>query len=291
MTRNKVIIPIALLVSLLYSCSGNVYHRLDESRIKVGKDIYILYEDNEDEEYMCLPELDSLSTDLVLNNEIATGILSPDKINGNVPLLYDTKDLRLLPYYLDSNLSNPYSEETYYSIWLFLNLCRTRSSDDRLFEICKKVAIRTASSHLKTMDLLKDDIIPKIEKKFVIESNSIGRNANSDNYIDSLRVMILGYNDREALDKLEKYYRDKGDDKGIAIYYKVMLGYEGNGDLSERFYRVLEPYFDETPEFRRAVREVLLRAAICDGNARAQALCDSLGFSLCDYRLPVPVEK
>ena len=106
--------------------------------------------------------------------------------------------------------------------------------------------------------------------------------------IDTLRVKVIAHNDREALEKLEKYYHDKGDDKGLAIYYKVMLGYEGNGDLAERFYRVLEPHFKETPEFRGAVREVLLRAAICDGNARAQELCDSLGFSLCDYRLPLP---
>ena len=67
-----------------------------------------------------------------------------------------------------------------------------------------------------------------------------------------------------------------------------MLGYEGNGDLAERFYRVLEPYFNETPKFRTAVREVLLRAALCDHNKRAQELCDSLGFSLCDYRITLP---
>ena len=29
-------------------------------------------------------------------------------------------------------------------------------------------------------------------------------------------------------------------------------------------------------------------AALCDHNERAQQLCDSLGFSLCDYRLPHP---
>ena len=106
--------------------------------------------------------------------------------------------------------------------------------------------------------------------------------------IDTLRVLAVIHNSRWALERLEKYYHDKGDDKGLAIYYKVMLGYEGNGDLAERFYRVLEPHFKDTPEFRGAVREVLLRAAICDGNARAQELCDSLGFSLCDYRLPLP---
>ena len=109
----------------------------------------------------------------------------------------------------------------------------------------------------------------------------------SPNAIDTLRIQAISYNNRDALDKLETYYKDKGDDTGIAIYYKVMLGYEGNGDLAEKFFKVLEPHFKETPGFRRAVREVLLRAALCDKNKRAQELCDSLGFSFCDYRLPI----
>ena len=31
-----------------------------------------------------------------------------------------------------------------------------------------------------------------------------------------------------------------------------------------------------------------VRGALCDHNARAQELCDSIGFSLCDCRLPLP---
>ena len=83
-------------------------------------------------------------------------------------------------------------------------------------------------------------------------------------------------------------YSEKDDDTGIAIYYKVMLGYEGNGDLAEKFYYTLRPYIDDEHRYFNGIRTVLLRAAICDHNARAQELCDSLGFSLCDYRLPLP---
>ena len=67
----------------------------------------------------------------------------------------------------------------------------------------------------------------------------------------------------------------------------MLLSYKGNGNLAERFFKVLEPYFDTKPEFKNAVREVLLRTAICDHNARAQELCDSLAISFCDYRLAV----
>lgn len=101
---------------------------------------------------------------------------------------------------------------------------------------------------------------------------------------------MIAHNNRDALEKLEAYYKDKGNDTGIAIYYKVMLGYEGNGDLAEKFYKVLEPHFNDTPGFRKTVREVLIRAALCDKNIRAQELCDSLGFSLCDYRITCPTE-
>ena len=88
------------------------------------------------------------------------------------------------------------------------------------------------------------------------------------------------------MQKLETYYNNRNEAKELAIYYKVMLNYEGNGDLAERFYYVLRPYIDEEHQFMNGIRTVLLRAALCDHNARAQELCDSLGFSLCDYRLP-----
>lgn len=101
--------------------------------------------------------------------------------------------------------------------------------------------------------------------------------------IAPLSKRALFHNDRKALESLEAYYKQVYP-KGIAIYYKILLSYDGNGDLAEKFYRTLEPYFDETPQFRMAAREVLLRAALCDHNERAQELCDSLEFSLCDYK-------
>lgn len=104
--------------------------------------------------------------------------------------------------------------------------------------------------------------------------------------IDSLRVRVVGYADRSALEKLEQYYKERNQEKELAIYYKVMLGHEGNGDLAESYLQVLKPYLKEQPEFIKGIRTVLLRAALCDHNTRAQELCDSLGFSLCDYRLP-----
>lgn len=151
------------------------------------------------------------------------------------------------------------------------NYNKKHDTDFKYPETYKKGALQ-----LRLVDYLVDDY--EGEKELRIEPSAI----------DTLRVLAVIHNSRWALERLEKYYHDKGDDKGLAIYYKVMLGYEGNGDLAERFYRVLEPHFKDTPEFRGAAREVLLRAAICDGNARAQELCDSLGFSLCDYRLPLP---
>ena len=68
--------------------------------------------------------------------------------------------------------------------------------------------------------------------------------------------------------------------RGIGVVLCALLSVlTMSGNVVLRFYR--------TPYFRTAVREVLLRAALCDHNERAQELCDSLGFSICDYRLPV----
>lgn len=106
--------------------------------------------------------------------------------------------------------------------------------------------------------------------------------------VDSLRIRVVAYNDRNALGKLERYYHDRNEPRELAIYYQVLLNYDGNGDLAERFYYVLRPYLKEKAQYLNGIHEVLLRAALCDHNERAQELCDSLGFSLCDYKIPVP---
>lgn len=106
--------------------------------------------------------------------------------------------------------------------------------------------------------------------------------------VDSLRIRVVAYNDRSALGKLERYYHDRNEPRELAIYYRVLLNYDGNGDLAERFYYVLRPYLKEKAQYLNGIREVLLRAALCDHDERAQELCDSLGFSLCDYKIPVP---
>lgn len=103
--------------------------------------------------------------------------------------------------------------------------------------------------------------------------------------IDTLRVRTVVHNDRKALRELEKYYRKIGYDLGIAIYYKALLCRDGNGDLAERLYQVLQPYFYDRPELENAAREALIRAAMCDNNKRAKELCDSLGYSFCDYKV------
>lgn len=193
-------------------------------------------------------------------------------------------DLEYLPYYLlycsGTDVKLPFGKPAE----LFMSLCTEAIDDKNLFKLGKRV-INDLNKKRGTSYWPIE--YPDSFTKGGMFTYRIFR-WFEPTAIDTLRVRVVAHNDREALEKLEKYYLDKGDDKGIAIYYKVMLGYEGNGDLAEKFYRVLEPYFDETPEFRGAVREVLLRAAICDGNARAQELCDSLGFSICDYRLPIP---
>ncbi len=208
-----------------------------------------------------------------------------DRFKSNNKVELETRtDLEYLPYFL-SFCNDSYTDlPAGMSAMIFISLCSASIDDKNLFDLGKFV-IDNLNNRLDS-------------KKRTIEYPDSFTKGGMETFrqfmwfeptaIDTLRVKVIAHNDREALEKLEKYYHDKGDDKGLAIYYKVMLGYEGNGDLAERFYRVLEPHFKDTPEFRGAVREVLLRAAICDGNARAQELCDSLGFSLCDYRLPLP---
>lgn len=173
----------------------------------------------------------------------------------------------------------------------FIDLNFNTYTDSSLVKLAKNVVNSITSKRSlsnivkkKAKNLENIEISPRSEYIHYTTDNESLR-------LDSLIVRVVAHNDRNALARLEQYYNDKGNPKGIAIYYKVLLSYDGNGDLAERFYKVLEPYYDETPEFRRAVRETLLRAALCDQNERAQQLCDSLGFSLCDYKLPTPINN
>ena len=242
--------------------------------------------------YAIIPEvemLDSMQTEKELCNIISYGfMLYQPRKSDIMPSLMGVDGLALLPYLFEMYSSNRiYPSDSYQYAWNLKNMCTTTIDDDKLFD-CGKRIYESLDEKIPSKYGSYASCYPQ---KYQKSSDYKDRKVNID-YIyvslDSLRVRVIAHNDREALEKLEKYYHDKGDDKGLAIYYKVMLGYEGNGDLAERFYRVLEPHFKDTPEFRGAVREVLLRSALCDGNARAQELCDSLGFSLCDYRLPRP---
>ncbi len=221
--------------------------------------------------------LDSAGTQDELMMSLARGYIYPDLVRWAFgrPYTRTPEDMSDLPYLINMYTSGKtlpkYCIEFHWGNRL-TDLATGYIDDERLFEMISYICMRQMRFRLerseKQRKTLKDDI------------------AGHRYDIDSLRVRVVAHNDRNALDLLERYYKDKNNDKGIAIYYKVMLSHDGNGDLAERFYRVLEPYFKETPEFRIAVREVLLRAALCDHNARAQELCDSLGYSLCDYKLP-----
>ena len=259
----------------------------------------------EDDTIMVEPgatQLDSITTQKRLDEALVNGFIDVamwQELYGSNTKLYFKADLGYLPYYMLTFRhpdriplkSTEFIEE-------YISMGVDAIDDPKLFNLIKGdvIAMNDYLEKLSSGGSNENSQQLKMTISEYPDSFIGGDVIFSGNYIDSficseidtLRVRALIHNDREALEKLEKYYHDKGDDKGLAIYYKVMLGYEGNGDLAERFYRVLEPHFKETPEFRGAVREVLLRAAICDGNARAQELCDSLGFSLCDYRLPLP---
>ena len=197
------------------------------------------------------------------------------------PILPEPKDLEALPYficmYCDNRYYLPYDVRHGLSTILH-DLCSKYIQDDQLYKLGLNIALRPNSNvSYSTKSPKKKDYV---QEMITIDGSVYG--------LDSLRVRVVAHNDRDALAKLEKYYHNKGDDKGIAIYYKVMLGYQGNGDLAEKFFKTLEPYFEKTPEYKAVVREVLIRAALCDRDERAAELCDSLGFTFCDYRLPLP---
>ena len=253
---------------------------LVNGRIYVAQDVIIGVTDLP----LCYPRINESDVKSELEKCLIRGYIYPEQGPDHLdrPALPLPKDLTALPYFIDMYSSPELIPKFCYSLgnfdYLYL-LCTEFIEDERLFNLGYKIALNSHGKIGYSFDRGSVDKNYKQEKA-LIDGHTYG--------VDSLRVRVVAYNDRDALEKLEKYYRNKGDAKGIAIYYKVMLGYKGNGDLAERFCHVLEPYFEKTPEMRSVVRKVLLRAAVCDRNERAVELCDSLGFSICDYRLPVP---
>ena len=230
----------------------------------------------------------------------------PKDVNRNsTPNIYAKSNIEHLPYYM-INYCNPVNilnGRNFNLIDEFTNICSGTIDDPMLYELGRRcISMLNAAEKKKGPTIVtrrkdgKKITIPPTQYEYPDSFNPArvyrlyGYHDYNLTRIDTLRLKALIYNDRQALKEIEKYYKKKGDDTGIDIYYKVMLCYEGNGDLAEKFYRVLEPHFNKTPEYRSAVREVLLRAAHCDNDRRAQELCDSLGFSLCDYRLPLPTD-
>ena len=299
------LIPIAF--APLFCCSGNHGSKSTQP----SRDTIIIHDTIFEllRNYIIVasPEFDSLQTQKIMEECIWKNYIDvPNDVNMNTtPDIYASTNLEHLPYYM-LNYSNPVNVLNGCNgnlILNFINLCTGSIDDPKLYMFGKQCInmINAAEKKKKPYVVTRKDgkkvTIPPNQYKYPdsFKPASVHRlYSDYEDYdlvnVDTLRLKALIYNDRGALKELEKYYKKKGDDKGIAIYYKVMLGYKGNGDLAEKFYRVLEPYFDETPEFRSAVREVLLRAAHCDNDRRAKELCDSLGFSFCDYRLPLPAE-
>lgn len=236
--------------------------------------------------------IDSITTNKLLMESLITNnvdITPWQDAFSNVAELYTTQNLEYFPYLmLTYQHPDRIPPESFTFVDFFVEICTGAMDDKNLFNYGRKTfdKIKFAVRNNRLKYLTRREYPLSFAEGEIVSKYYTGPFILDD--IDTLRVRSLIHNDREALEALEKYYRDNGDDKGIAIYYKVLLSYEGNGDLAERFFKVLEPHFEETPELRLAVREVLLHAALCDHNARAQELCDSLGLSLCDYRLPLP---
>lgn len=306
MIRIKLIIDILLVIVTAGCCNCMNYTNKNNS-MQYDKTDYNRNEILDNAIIIAPPVLDSLQTQKIMEACLWKNYIDvPKDANRNVkPDIYASNTLEHLPYYMInfSTLVNILNGRNFNLISEFTKVCTGAIDDPKLYEFGKhciemlNAAEKNKKPHVVTRkkDGVKITLPPtKYEYPDSFTPATVYRLYNHYDFnlthIDTLRLKALMYNDRQSLNELEKYYSEKGDDKGIAIFYKVMLGYEGNGDLAERFYKVLEPYFDDTPEFRSAVREVLLRAAHCDKNKRAQELCDSLGFSLCDYRLPLPAE-
>lgn len=251
----------------------------------------------DDKEHSNIIEIAPYMIDSVTTNRILMEALIINNVDitpwqnafSNVAELYTTQNLEYLPYLmLTYQHPDRIPPECFTFVDFFVEICTGAMDDKNLFNYGRKTfdKIKGVVGNNRFNYLTREEYPISFADGEILSKYYTGPFVLSE--IDTLRVQSLIHNDRDALQELERYYQDKGDTMGIAIYYKVLLSYEGNGDLAERFFKVLEPHFEETPELRSAVREVLLRAALCDHNARAQELCDSLGFSLCDYRLPLP---
>ena len=243
--------------------------------------------------------LDSIQTEIQLDNILNGGYIWLPGITEsyNLPLLKERDDLRYLPYmylmygqtYLPDLIASCY-------VWTFDDLCVYDNSrgDTLLYNIgaCCTDRANYVKKYIAGAGSEADVVwYPNIDEIELGKYSANKVDINGVSYdIDSLRIRIIACNDRNALELLERYYTSIKQRKELAIYYKVMLSYEGNGDLAEKYYKVLKPYLRKRPEFLNGVREVLLRAAYCDNDRRAKELCDSLGFSFCDYRLPLPAE-
>ena len=266
-------IGLLIMLAVIYSCNGK--------------------HNNEYPNYIFPNPLDSVRTEAELDNILNGSYISIDEnLSYRTPHLKKRVDLRYLPYVF-LTLTDRYLP-TYVSIdyqLLLATLCGYTKNDSLYY--LGKSCIDKMLENLKKIDSSKSWYYPDDfdEDERCARGNYISnmkRICGKMYDLDSLRISVIGYNDRNALSLLERYYEEINLEKELAAYYKVMLCYEGNGDLAERYYNVLKPYLAKQPEFFNGIREVLLRAAICDHNVRAQELCDSLGFSLCDYRLPLP---
>lgn len=254
----------------------------------------------------CLPEpMDSIHTEVELLNILNGGYIHlPYAESYKLQNLYVRDDLRYLPYmvlmYTQTYLPHHVASQNECDL---LDCCSANDSVlNNLGKYCRnrtdyvnqtlagRKPIKRASGFDDELEdyVLEEDMEEDMEEW--VRPKVMTKIGDRVYDLDSLRIRVVAHNDRSALEKLEQYYTEIKFPRELAVYYKVMLCYEGNGDLAERYYKVLKPYLRKYPEFLIGIRQVLLRAAYCDNNKRAQQLCDSLGFSLCDYRLPSPTE-
>ena len=233
--------------------------------------------------------LDSLQTEIQLDNILNGGyVWLPGEDPYRLPELKYRSDLRYLPYlYIMFNQTFlPDHIAGFYGLNFDTSRGVYKGGDTLVYKIGACSTDRANYVKKYTAGANRTVVwYPNIDDIEYDDYSANKVNIYGTHYdIDSLRIRVIACNDRSALELLEKYYTSIKQLKELAIYYKVLLSYEGNGDLAEKYYTVLKPYLRKRPEFLNGVREVLLRAAHCDNDRRAQELCDSLGFSLCDYR-------
>lgn len=255
-----------------------------------GKDNYYA-----PEYYSISKTMDSLETEVQLESIIKGDyIVSYDNYYrpfwGRDNMTWSYADLRYLPYCYVALLDERYLPHYIASNYNFMVDLLCDSPVDSVYNLGNSISTRLIDKYSK---LCWPDSLSNTEMqddRANINWTKPTPKVQIDGKIydpDSLRIRVIGFNDRNALALLEKYYTTSGSMKELAVYYRIMSGFEGNGDLAERYYTVLKPYLAEQPEYFNSISDVLLRAAMCDHNERAQQLCDSLGISFCDYRLPV----